>query len=267
MFLEPMDLQQKVYAHYVYVAKLGIPTLLHGIVRGVIELGFSKAELKSKPKSSFSDISVQDELDEIHRDEVVYFDEMSRFYRRKQYALVIEFPDIIVDPSNILYGTSKPEPLRLTNCGISYDCGKVTVYRPLLTSWRYCETKNGKKTTMSEFCTLYKMMLNRNLIKEGKRILSEHTGRLLDESFMFDVQLYHHNARYVKSKIFYRDEYKLDTPVTSKQGFYIGFNRDNDLNALKSLETHVINTIKQSEKYNGSLIEQQILQLESEYSK
>lgn len=267
MFLEPKNLQQKVYDHYVFEAKLGTPTLLHGIVRGVVELGFAISEYTPKQKGLIQDISIQDELNEIYNDEVVYFDETPKFRRRKQYALIIEFPDIIVDPDSILYGISNPKPLRLTNCGISYDNGKTTVFRPLLASWRYYETESGRKTTMSEFCTLYKMMLNRNVIKEGKRILPAHTGRLLNESFMFDVQLYHYNARYVKSKIFFRDEHKLDNPVTSKTGFYIGFNRDNNVEALKSLESHVINTIKLSDKYGGSLIEQQIIQLESEYKK
>lgn len=249
MFLEPKNLQQKVYDHYVFEANLGNPTLIHGIVRGVVELGFHTNERTQKPKLSIKNISVEDELDEIYNDEVVYFDEKPKIIRRKQYVLIIEFPDIIVDPDKILYGVSNPKPLRLANCGISYDHGKATVFRPLLASWRYYETESGRKTTMSEFCTLYKMMLNRNVIKGGKRILPEHTGRLLAESFMFDVQLYHYNTRYVKSKIFFRDDHKLDNPVTSKTGFYIGFNRDNNVEALKSLESHVINTIKQSDKY------------------
>lgn len=265
MFLEPKNLQQKVYDHYVFEANLGNPTLKHGIVRGVVELGVHTNELMQKPKHSIKNISVEDELDEIYTDEVVYFDEKPKIIRRKQYVLIIEFPDIIVDPDRILYGVSNPKPLRLANCAINYNTEISIVYRPMLASWRHYKTETGVKTTMSESCTLYKMLLNRNLIKPGKRVISEQTGRLMDESFMFDVQLYHHNARYIKTKIFFRDDYKLDNPVTLKSGFYIGFNRDNNLDAPKTLDTHVINTIKRSDKYHGSLIEQQINLLEREH--
>lgn len=100
-------------------------------------------------------------------------------------------------------------------------------------------------------------------MKPGKRVITAQLGRLLDESFFYEVAIKHNKFGNVKYKIFYQDAIKLSVPQAEKSSFYIGFNRENDLDALRSLESHVINTIKQSSQYPGSLIEQQITQLEN----
>lgn len=270
MFLEPLELQQKVYDHYVYEANLVQPRLLHGIVRGVVELG----SIYCTPRASYEEqvkqtdyikgkTSALEELEEIISGK---FSESYGVRKLKQYVLVVEFPDITVDPDKILYGVSNPKPLRLANCGIYHKTSMSTVYHPMRAGYCKFKTEDKLKFSMDTNCSLYKMLLNRKLIKEGKRVLHQQLGRLLDESFMFDVQLWHHNSVKINSKVLFNNDCKLDHPVTSKSGFYIGFNTENNLDALKSLDLHVVNSIKQSMYYSGSMIEQQINMLEKAYT-
>lgn len=267
MWLEPIEQQQRVQDHYVWAAECQSPRFMRGIVRGIVELGTVELERRQRSSNTVpdSDITAEDELDDICSDDVVYFSGKPHTKRRNQFALIIEFPDIIVDPSKILTGVSNPQPLRLPNCGVDihYSDGINTVWRPLIADIRYIDTPTGRKPTMSDRCILYKMLQNKGLVKPGKRVITAQLGRLLDESFFFEVAIKHNKFGNVKYKIFYQDAIKLSVPQAEKSSFYIGFNRENDLDALRSLESHVINTIKQSSQYPGSIIEQQITQLEN----
>jgi hypothetical protein len=49
------------------------------------------------------------------------------------------------------------------------------------------------------------------------------------------------------------------TPVTTLA--YIGFKKDNDLQAVKEMPRHIVNTVKRASNYVGSQLEQQMLSL------
>ena len=264
MWLESIETQQRVYDYYVHEAECQWPRFLPGIVRGIIEIGQVRLERRARSDTNGRDSTAEDELDEICSDEIVYFSGKPSGRLRSRFVLIIEFPDIIVDPEKFISGKGNPRPLRLPNCGIDYsiDGEPTTVRHPLIADTRRIDTPNGRKSTLSERCILYKMLMNKGFVKPDKRIVIPQLGKLLDEWFLFEIQLKHDKRGNVNHKIFYQDPVKIDVQSKEKNSFYIGFNKGNDIDALRSLDSHIINTIKLSDQYSGSMIEKQIVELE-----
>lgn len=174
-------------------------------------------------------------------------------------AVAVDIPDILVDKGQF-FGESKPLPLRLYLGGQFYIEGSgMVVQRPT-------PLKVNKKLgdwSLDQKHLFYKMAVAAKIIKAGEVFKPSRISELLGQAFQFEAQVFFKES---KGKSYYTEYIKYvsglgrgqSVPELPNKPIMIQFNKENDLEAIKELRAHVVNTIKKASNYEGSAIQKQI---------
>lgn len=180
-------------------------------------------------------------------------------------AVAIDFPEIMLDKGQF-FGESNPQPLRVWMGGqfwMGADVGMV-VARPTPLKVTNINKQPGKPTwSFAQNHLFYKMAVDAKLVTPGEPFLPKDIDKLLGKSFQFQVQIYFKES---KGKSYYTEWIKYQGArsrsqqelVPVKGPFTIQFFSENDPEAIKELRYHVINTMKNSPSFPGSVIESQL---------
>ena len=177
-------------------------------------------------------------------------------------TFAVDFPEIMLDKGKFFGDDGGAKPLRLYLGGdfwMGKEIGKV-VQNPL-------SMKNTTKTGAWSFdskATIYKMAVGAKLIKDGEPFESKRIGELLGKSLQWKVKIDLTESKgkfYLNQKIGYaaglgRGQQSID-PVMEL--VYVGFNKDNDAQAVNEIPSHIVNTMKRASNFEGSKLQQQLV--------
>ena len=176
-------------------------------------------------------------------------------------TFAVDFPEIMLDKGKFFGDDGGAKPLRLYLGGdfwMGKEIGKV-VQNPF-------SMKNTTKTGAWSFdskATIYKMAVGAKLIKDGEPFESKRIGELLGKSLQWKVKIdltENKGKFYLNQKIGYaaglgRGQQSID-PVMEL--VYVGFNKDNDAQAVNEIPSHIVNTMKRASNFEGSKLQQQL---------
>ena len=176
-------------------------------------------------------------------------------------TFAVDFPEIMLDKGKFFGDDGGAKPLRLYLGGdfwMGKEIGKV-VQNPF-------SMKNTTKTGAWSFdskATIYKMAVGAKLIKDGEPFESKRIGELLGKSLQWKVKIDLSESKgkfYLNQKIGYaaglgRGQQPIE-PVLEL--VYIGFNKDNDAQAVNEIPSHIVNTMKRASNFEGSKLQQQL---------
>lgn len=185
-------------------------------------------------------------------------------------AFAVDFPEILLDKGQFFEGRAedmeKAKPLRLYLGGQFYTkADGMVVGRP--TPLKYTnldKTRKSKVWSLAQNSLPYKMAVGAKIIKNGEPFLPDRVDELIGKSLQFAAQVWLKTGKEGKE---YYTEYvnyvgglgrgqseaeHLTTPQV------IQFTADNDLQAVREIRSHVINTIKRASNYEGSKLQAQI---------
>ncbi|MNF51324.1 hypothetical protein D3C85_903070 [compost metagenome] len=255
-------------------AKLQRRETLTGVVSMLVDLGE-----QDQPDAEVTFVgTAEDELAEIAKNSNTYFkdgfdQDTKKPVRLKCWpqkpqqciAIAVDFPDIIIDKGQF-FGDSSPLPLRLWLGGQFYVPTKgMVIGRP--TPLKYTnldKTRATKVWSLAQNSLPYKMAVAAKLIEPGEAFLPERVDELLGKAFQFTAQVYMKPGKGGKE---YYTEYVnfaaglgrgQATPELPFEALLVQFNADNEADAVKNLRSHVVNTIKGANNYEGSKIKEQI---------
>ena len=177
-------------------------------------------------------------------------------------TFAVDFPEIMLDKGKFFGDDSGAKPLRLYLGGdfwMGKEIGKV-VQNPF-------SMKNTTKTGAWSFdskATIYKMAVGAKLIKDGEPFESKRIGELLGKSLQWKVKIdltENKGKFYLNQKIGYaaglgRGQQPIE-PVMEL--VYVGFNKDNDAQAVNEIPSHIVNTMKRASNFEGSKLQQQLV--------
>lgn len=238
---------------------------LVGVVAGIIDLG-----LQEQPDAEFPfDGTKQDEQDAIDDKPGTYFkdvyDPVTKKTQRckcwtqrpvQAVVLAIDFPDITLDIGKF-YGNSNPKPLRMFTGAQFWNGTKMVVARPT-----YLKTnKSLGDWSFDPKHLLHKMAVSSKLIEPTQCFNPVDIDQLLGKAFQFEAQVYFKES---KGKEYYTEYLKFQgglgrgqkAPVLEDEPFSIEFDGDLTPEKMQNLRSHVINTIKQANNYEGSKIQE-----------
>ena len=272
--------------YVIETAGLQQPETLSGVISVLVDLGTQK-----QPDSQWDldkedkDLSIE-ELNEKYADEIekygIYFAEgytktgkaiLKHVPQkdRQSVAFAVDFPDIIIDKGQFFKDSdgnfeSNPKPLRLWMGGQFYNGSGMVVQN--MTPLKL--TKDDKiGWTMSPRSTVYKMAVASKVISAGEAFLPQNIDSLVGKTLQFEARVFMKQAKNGKS--YYTEQIKFvgGLPRGSKDleidnTYVIEFNGENDLTSLKELRGHIVNTIKCATNFEGSPIQRQLSQVESE---
>lgn len=237
---------------------------LIGYISGIVDLG----EQNQNDAEVIFTGSAEDEQAEIEKNPNTYFEDGFDPVSKKQVrykkwpqrpvqcvAIAVDFPDIMIDKGKF-FGKSNSQPLRLWMGGSFYIQGAgMVVGRPT-------PLKINKSTGEWSFDKkhlFHKMAVASKLIKSDEAFLPNSIDQLLGKSFQFEVQVFFKNS---KGKDYYTEYLKFlgglgrgqqpHEPVN--EPFLIEFDGDLTQENMSNLRSHIINTIKQANNYEGSKI-------------
>ena len=177
-------------------------------------------------------------------------------------TFAVDFPEIMLDKGKFFGDDGGAKPLRLYLGGdfwMGKEIGKV-VQNPF-------SMKNTTKTGAWSFdskATIYKMAVGAKLIKDGEPFESKRIGELLGKSLQWKVKIDLSESKgkfYLNQKIGYaaglgRGQQSIE-PVMEL--VYVGFNKDNDAQAVNEIPSHIVNTMKRASNFDGSKLQQQLV--------
>ena len=177
-------------------------------------------------------------------------------------TFAVDFPEIMLDKGKFFGDDGGAKPLRLYLGGdfwMGKEIGKV-VQNPF-------SMKNTTKTGAWSFdskATIYKMAVGAKLIKDGEPFESKRIGELLGKSLQWKVKIDLSESKgkfYLNQKIGYaaglgRGQQSIE-PVMEL--VYVGFNKDNDAQAVNEIPSHIVNTMKRASNFEGSKLQQQLV--------
>ena len=260
------------------------PETMVGVVSMIIDLGTQKLpdaeyEIDDEDKG----LTV-DELNEKHKEAIesgkitkydMAYDNGKQVIKkfvpqkdRQAIVYAVDFPDVVVDKGEF-FGQSNPQPLRLFIGGQFWDGEKMLVQNMIALKVKKDDNIEGGKTwTMNPKSSLYKMALGAKIIETGKAFNPSRIDELLGKSLQFEIQVFMKPSKNGKS--YYTEKLKYvgglgrgQQPLSLDKTYMIEFNGDNDVEGLKQLRAHVVNTIKNATNYQGSKIQQQLENLNS----
>jgi len=242
-----------------------------GIISGVVNLGLQEQQDGRVEWNG----SPEDEQAEIDKNPNTYFEtdyEGKRWKRwptkpAKSVALVIDFPEIIVDKAPFFGAESNPAPLRICMNGSFWrtELGMMTLGRPYPMNLRKNE-KTNNQWSMLPNNTLCKAAVMTKTITKGDAFLPQNVIDLLGKSMLFSVSVF------FNAKGYYTERVKLAGGLMRGQQvpeydedllFYTDMNITNDPVSIKYLTAPIINTMKLSPEYEDSKIKQQIEDIHS----
>lgn len=236
--------------------------VLVGYVAGIVDLGTQK-----QPDAEFEfDGDADDEAAEIEKNPNTYFkdgfNEKGKAVRLKCYpqrpvqavCLAIDFPDITLDIGQF-FGKSNPQPLRMFTGAQFWNGSQMVVARPTYLKIN----KSSGEWSFDVKHLLHKMAVASKLIEPTEAFLPQDIDQLLGKAFQFEAQVYFKEA---KGKKYYTEYLKFvgglgrgqKAPEPENEPFLIEFDGDLTEENMQNLRSHIINTIRQAENYEGSKI-------------
>ncbi|MOA12536.1 hypothetical protein D3C78_1325420 [compost metagenome] len=175
----------------------------------------------------------------------------------------------MIDSSEFFKG-NEPRPLRIYMGGKFYIPGVGMVVA------RTIPLKLNKKLgnwSMAQTNVLHKMAKDAKLIKPDECFLPQEIDKLLGKAYQFEAQVFMKKGN--NGKEFFTDYIKYvgalgrgqATPELEAEPVMIQFNGDNEERALKELGSHVVNTIRQAQNFEGSKIQEQLEEVRGSQSK
>lgn len=237
---------------------------LIGYISGIVDLG----EQDQNDAEVIFTGSAEDEQAEIEKNPNTYFEDGFDPVSKKQVrykkwpqrpvqcvAIAVDFPDIMIDKGQF-FGKSNSQPLRLWMGGSFYIQGAgMVVGRPTPLKIN----KSSGQWSFDKKHLFHKMAVASKLIKADEPFLPSSIDSLLGKSFQFEVQVFFKNS---KGKDYYTEYIKYlgglgrgqqaHEPVN--EPFLIEFDGDLTQENMSNLRSHIINTIKQANNYEGSKI-------------
>lgn len=237
---------------------------LIGYISGIVDLG----EQNQNDAEVIFTGSAEDEQAEIEKNPNTYFEDGFDPVSKKQVrykkwpqrpvqcvAIAVDFPDIMIDKGQF-FGKSNSQPLRLWMGGSFYIQGAgMVVGRPTPLKIN----KSSGQWSFDKKHLFHKMAVASKLIKADEPFLPADIDQLLGKSFQFEVQVFFKNS---KGKDYYTEYIKYlgglgrgqqpHEPVN--EPFLIEFDGDLTPEVMSNLRSHIINTIKQANNYEGSKI-------------
>lgn len=237
-----------------------------GYISGIVDLGNQNmpdaevvfngtaedeaAEIEKNPNTYF-----EDGIDQVSKKKV-------RFKKWPQkpiqcVAIAVDFKDVILDKGQF-FGKSNPQPLRLWLGGSFYIPGTgMVIGRPTPLKIN----KSSGEWSFDAKHLFYKMAVSSKLIKPGEPFLPTQIDSLLGKALQFEVQVFFKEN---KGKQYYTEYVKFlgglgrgqQAPEISSDLFLIEFDGDLTKENMQNLRSHVINTIKNANNYEGSKIQQ-----------
>lgn len=271
-------------------ANLREETTLVGYVSSIIDLGTQKlSDAEYKVDKGDEDLSIgeltekyQDKIDsgEITKFAVAYdIDTKSQMIKkivpqkdRQAVCYSVDFPDVIVDKAVFFGKDPDPKPLRLYIGGEWWD--KPNNEMVISSVIPLKKTKDDKiGWTMHPLSQLYKMAKAAKVIpipsedlKVGQDPMAfqpEMLDKLLGKSLQFKAQVYMNEK---DGKEYYNERIGFVGALARGQNEFqdvktnlIMFNAENNVDSLKELRKHVINTMKRATNFSGSPIEAQLV--------
>ena len=260
------------------------PETMVGVVSMIVDLGTQKLpDAEYEVDDEDKGLTV-DELNEKHKEAIesgkitkydMAYDNGKQVIKkfvpqkdRQAIVYAVDFPDVILD-KGYFFGQSNPQPLRLFIGGQFWDGEKMLVQNMIALKVKKDDNiEGGNAWTMNPKSSLYKMALGAKLIETGKAFNPSRIDELLGKSLQFEIQVFMKPSKNGKS--YYTEKLKYvgglgrgQQPLTLDKTYMIEFNGDNDVEGLKQLRTHVVNTIKNATNYQGSKIQQQLENLNS----
>ena len=183
-------------------------------------------------------------------------------------AVAVDFPDILLN-KGVFFGDKDAEakPLRLWLGDTFYtkEHGSV-VARPTVLKPSNLE-KDKKKSpiwSLAQNHLFYKMAVASKIVKPNEAFDRTRIDEVLGHAYQFQVQIFLKEGKdgkeYLQERIKFvgglgRGQSAPESPV---EPFLIQFNKVNAEESVKQLRSHVINTIKKANNYNGSAIQKQL---------
>lgn len=180
-------------------------------------------------------------------------------------AIAVDFPDIKLNLSQFFNEDGEQEelPLRLWLGGQFFFKGHgMCVSNPA--SLRVVNLNKDRKGTpiwsLAQNNVLYRMAVGAKLIKNGEAFLPDRIDELLGKTFQFEAQVFFNNKGYYTEYLKFvgglaRGQKELELAT---EPMLLQFTEDNDEAALRTVRSHVINTMRRSVEFEGSKIQKQL---------
>ena len=264
--------------YVVETAGLQKPEVLVGVLVGLVDLG----EQEQEDAEVVFTGTAEDEQAEIAKSPNTYFENgidpvTRKKVRMKRWpqkpvdcvAVAVDFPQIMLDKSQFFDGEAQePKPLRmwLGNQFYLKESGQV-IARPTPMKWSNLEKDRSKppRFSLAQNHLFYKMAVDSKLIDPADVFTPDRIDELLGKAFQFQAQIFMRkddssDKEYLTEKVKYVGG--LGRGQTAPEGatepFVVMFDTVNSEESIKQLRSHVINTIKRSSKYEGSVIQKQL---------
>lgn len=182
---------------------------------------------------------------------------------QQSIAIAVDFPSIMLDKGKF-FGeeNSTPKPLRLWLGGTYWDKDLKKMFIQNVTPLKV--TKDDKLGwTVPPRSSLYRMAEGAKLMPFGTAFDRANADQLLGKSLQFKIQVYFNKGNngnlYYTEKISFVGGLSRDQqPKPLENTHLIQLMRDNDLEGVKELRAHVINTLERAENFNGSKLQEQL---------
>ncbi len=181
---------------------------------------------------------------------------------RQAVCYSVDFPEIMLDKAPFFGGESDPKPLRMYYGGEWWN--KPTQKMIINSVIPLKKTKDDKLGwTMHPLSQLYKMAVASKVITNKQAFQPEMIDKLLGKSLQFKAQVFFeekNGGTYYKEKLNFvgalaRGQKEYEDVNTS----LIMFHAENDVNDLKELRNHVINTMARATNFEGSPLQAQLI--------
>lgn len=236
-----------------------------GIISGLIDLGLQPMDDGHKK----SDIALEDEAQYILDNPTNYFDDFEDnrskkterhvFWPQKAQravAITVDFPQFEYDWG----GEIGKKPFRFLLNGEFINKGMKRSDIMLGRTYDLKETTKdfAPRWSLAKNSLLHKMAVATNVIKPEEPFTKGQIGELIGKAALFEVRFWLEDG-YANEKISFKGEVpeEMTAPEYNEDIlYYINLDSDNDEAAVKQLRKSVKNTIKRSESYQGSKLQE-----------
>ena len=248
--------------------------VLVGVITSLIDLGLQSQE---DARVEFTG-SKEDEAAEIEKHPDSYFEDgwnernqkvrYKRWPQKPSQAVTfgIDFPSIQLNKGQFFgdeSGETKPLRMYLGGQFFTKEAGAI-VAKPLRLNVKNIGDDKKKVWSVAKNSLLYKMAAGAKLIADDGSFHPSRVDELLGKSLQFAVRVYWKEGK--DGKKYYTESIKLTggltrgmspvEPVTTP--FMIQFDEENSEEALSEIRSHVLNTIRMANNFEGSLLQKQL---------
>ena len=237
-----------------------------GVISGIIDLGLQPMDDGHKK----SDVAVEDEADFIDDNPNNYFDDYTDpvskkterhvFWKQKAQravAITVDFPQYQFDYE----GEVGVKPVRFLLNGDFVPKGQKAWDVVVGRTYDLRETTKDfdPKWSLAKNSLLYKLALATEVIKPNEPFSKGRIGELIGKHALFEARLWL-DGGYLQERISFKGEVPegMNKPEVDEDTLYfINLDEVNEEQHVKQLRRAVKNTIKRSESYEGSKLQEQ----------